>query len=307
MAADTPAALAPAAVEVEPPVAAVAEPTTPAAAGAAETLERSDTAVLSAETAAFAQDVPEIVEAAPEAGADPAAAVPDEGAAPPAQPSRPLPPPDPGTGLSTIVEGGANGRLEVALTFDAGADTGYGAEILDLLRDEGIPATFGMTGLWAQANPDLVQRMVAEGHQLINHTWDHASLTGANTGLPPMTPEQVTQQLADTEAVVRDLTGYEMRPYFRPPYGDYDEASLRYLYDNGYYLSIWWTCDSHGWAGWGSQEIIDYCTTNIRPHEILLLHVGASAAGDFEALPGLIQFFRDSGYSFVTIEQMLQP
>jgi peptidoglycan/xylan/chitin deacetylase (PgdA/CDA1 family) len=224
-----------------------------------------------------------------------------------AQSGRPPPPPDPGTGLSTIVEGGANGRLEVALTFDAGADTGYAAQILDLLRDEGIPATFGMTGLWAEANPELVQRMVIEGHQLINHTWDHASLTGANTGLPPQTPEEVTQQLVSTEAVVRDLTGYELRPYFRPPYGDYDEASLGYLAANGYYLSIWWTCDSHGWAGWGAQEIIDYCTTNLVEDEILLLHVGAAAGGDFEALPGLIQFFRDSGYAFVTVEQMLQP
>ncbi|MGH2615157.1 MAG: polysaccharide deacetylase family protein, partial [Thermomicrobiales bacterium] len=222
--------------------------------------------------------------------------------------NRPPPPPEPGDGMSAIVEGGANGRLEVALTFDAGADTGYGAEILDLLRDEGLKATFGMTGLWAEANPDLVQRMVAEGHQLMNHTWDHASLTGANTGMPAQTPEQVAQQLGDTEAVVRDLTsGYEMRPYFRPPYGDYDATSLGYLYNNGYYLSIWWTCDSHGWAGWGAQEIIDYCTTNLVEDEILLLHVGNAAATDFEALPGLIQFFRDSGYAFVTVEQMLQP
>lgn len=226
---------------------------------------------------------------------------------PAAQIARIAPPPDPGTGLAEIVESGPNDRLEVALTFDAGADVGYAADILDLLRDEGIHATFGMTGQWANDNPDLVRRMVAEGHQLINHTWDHASLTGANTGLPPMTPEQVTQELDDTENIVREATGgYEMRPYFRPPYGDYDEASLGYLYNNGYYLLIWWTCDTHGWDGWGSQEIIDYCTTNISQHEILLLHVGAAAAGDFEALPGLISFFRDNGYAFVTVEQMLQ-
>jgi peptidoglycan/xylan/chitin deacetylase (PgdA/CDA1 family) len=98
-----------------------------------------------------------------------------------------------------------------------------------------------------------------------------------------------------------------MRPYFRPPDGDYDGASLGYLYDDGYSLTIWWTCDTRGWAGWGTQQIIDYCTTNIAEDEILLLHVGAAAAGDFEALPGLIQFFRDNDYDFVTIEQMLQP
>jgi peptidoglycan/xylan/chitin deacetylase (PgdA/CDA1 family) len=287
--------------------AAAVDTTAEVADAAAETLDPSAPEVLSStDAAAFAQDVP--------AGANPfpesvltTDEVADDAVAPAAKIVRPPRPPDPGTGLSTIVDRGTNGRLEVALTFDAGADTGYAAEILDLLREEGIKATFGMTGVWAQANPELVRRMVAEGHQLINHTWDHSSLTGANTQMSPMTPEQVTQQLADTEAVVRDLTGYEMRPYFRPPYGDYDAASLGYIYDNGYSETIWWTCDTRGWAGWGAQQIVDYCTTNIAEDEILLLHVGAAAVGDFEALPGLIQFFRDSGYRFVTIEQMLQP
>jgi peptidoglycan/xylan/chitin deacetylase (PgdA/CDA1 family) len=296
-----------AAAPVVAPESAAVDTTTDIAGAAVETLDPAAPKVRSSTgTAAFAQDIP----AGPDLVSEPSLTGDDvegDAGAPAATIMRPPPPPDPGTGLSTIVEGGTNGRLEVALTFDAGADTGYAAEILDLLRDEGIKATFGMTGVWAQANPDLVQRMVAEGHQLINHTWDHSSLTGANTQMPPMTPEQVTQQLGDTEAVVRDLTGYEMRPYFRPPYGDYDEASLGYLYDNGYSETIWWTCDTRGWAGWGAQQIIDYCTTNIAEDEILLLHVGAAAVGDFEALPGLIQFFRDDGYSFVTIEQMLQP
>jgi peptidoglycan-N-acetylglucosamine deacetylase len=316
--------------ETAPAVAAAPESNTPPEAPSAEVVEQADieAAVPEAvgqpasetdpatgsDSAAFAQTVPAVSEPLPDTTAvedAPIENAPVDGvaAAPAVQTTsnRPPPPPDPGTGQSLIVESGSNGRLEVALTFDAGADTGYGAEILDLLRAEGIPATFGMTGLWAQANPDLVQRMAAEGHQLINHTWDHASLTGANTGMPAQTPEQIAQQLGDTETVVRDLTGYEMRPYFRPPYGDYDAASLGYLYDNGYYLSIWWTCDSHGWAGWGAQEIIDYCTTNIVEDEILLLHVGNAAATDFEALPSLIRFFRDSGYAFVTVEQMLQP
>jgi peptidoglycan/xylan/chitin deacetylase (PgdA/CDA1 family) len=298
------------AVAVEPTVAPAAPQQ--AAIDPPATADVSDQSVAAAppaaETVAYAQDVPTVL--APAASAAPNSATApaeDAAAAPAAQSERPPPPPDPGTGMSEIVEGGPNDRLEVALTFDAGADTGYASQILDLLRDEGIHATFGMTGLWAQANPDLVKRMVAEGHQLINHTWDHASLTGANTGMPAMTPDQVAQELGDTEAVVRDLTGYDMRPYFRPPYGDYDETSLQYVYNNGYYLTIWWTCDTHGWDGWGSQQIVDYCTTNITSHEILLLHVGAAATGDFEALPALIQFFRDNGYAFVTIEQMLQP
>lgn len=287
------------------PAPTVAAPTpTQAAPAPTATVLVASVETPSASVAAFAQAVPAVdaPDPAPQTGSGGIRAVPA------AQADRPPPPPEDGSGLSEIIESGPNDRLEVALTFDAGADKGYASDILDLLRDEGIHATFGMTGQWASEHPELVQRMVAEGHQLINHTWDHASLTGANTGLPPMTPEQVTQELTDTANLVRDITGgYELRPYFRPPYGDYDEASLGYLYDNGYYLSIWWTCDTHGWDGWGSEKIIDYCTTNISQHEILLLHVGAAAAGDFEALPGLIDFFRDNGYTFVTIEQMLQP
>ena len=80
---------------------------------------------------------------------------------------RPPPPPDPGTGLSTIVDRGTNGLLEVALTFDAGADTGYAAEILDLLRDEGIKASFGMTGVWARRIPSWCSAWLprASAHQ----------------------------------------------------------------------------------------------------------------------------------------------
>jgi peptidoglycan/xylan/chitin deacetylase (PgdA/CDA1 family) len=221
--------------------------------------------------------------------------------------SRPAPPPPPADGLSAVVEGGTNDRLEVALTFDAGADRGHAEAILDLLAGYGIRASFGMTGQWAEANPDLVQRMVVEGHMLFNHTWDHRSLTGANTGQPPMTADEVAWQVGETERVVRELTGYELKPYFRPPYGDYDATSLGYLYDNGYYISIFWTCDTRGWAGWSAQQIVDYCTVNLKSDEIILLHVGAAAAGDYESLPALIDSFAAQGYTFVTVEEMLQP
>lgn len=252
-------------------------------------------------TVAFAQDG--VLTPAPPN--DPNATNPNAAAAE----TRPPPPPDPGTGLSTVIQGGSpDGRLEVALTFDAGADRGYGSEILDLLRDEGVQATFGMTGVYAEQNPDIVQRMLAEGHQLMNHTWNHPSLTGGNTGMPPLTADELSTQLWDAENLVTEITGgYAMRPYFRPPYGDYDAASLGYLYNDGFPLTVWWTCDSHGWAGWGAQEIVDYCTTNLVEDEIILMHVGAEAVSDFEALPGMIQSFRDKGYAFVTVEQMLQP
>lgn len=227
----------------------------------------------------------------------------------PAKPTRPPPPLRPDDGTILTYARGPSGRLEVALTFDAGADTGYAAQILDLLRDDGIHATFGMTGLWAQTNPDLVKRMVAEGHQLINHTWDHASLTGASTGKDVMTYEQLTKELADTEDLIHELTGYELKPYFRPPYGDIGPITGGYLARAGYYVNVMWSCDSFGWNGFGADQIVDRCTSAERggPGAIILMHIGAGAAGDFEALPDLIDYYRSQGYAFVTVEQMLQP
>lgn len=220
---------------------------------------------------------------------------------------RPAPPPPPADGSLMEVWRGPYDRLEVALTFDAGADTGYAADILDTLQAYGIKATFGMTGVWAQNNPDLIRRMANEGHQLINHTWSHASFTGASTGLEPQTYEMMLEELNSTEQVVWDIAGYEMKPYVRPPYGDYGPTTSSYLVDAGYYINVMWTCDSFGWKGWDAAQIVSHCTTDIGPGEIILLHVGASAPGDYEALPGLIETFSSLGYNFVTIEQMLQP
>lgn len=220
---------------------------------------------------------------------------------------RPPPPPPPPDGSLLTIARGPSDRLEVALTFDAGADTGYAADILDLLSDYGIKATFGMTGVWAESNPELVQRIANEGHQLINHTYDHASFTGISTGVEPQTYESILSQLDRTEQIVRDLTGYEMKPYVRPPYGDIGPMTSGFLIEAGYYLNVMWTCDSYGWKGWDAAQIVAHCTTDIGPGEIILLHVGASAPGDFESLPGMISTFTDLGYSFVTVEQMLQP
>src|SRR5690606_33655847 len=75
----------------------------------------------------------------------------------------------------------------IALTFDAGSDRGYAPMILDVLKQEGIRATFGMTGSWAEQNPDLILRIVNEGHMMMNHTWSHRSFTGQSAANPLLT------------------------------------------------------------------------------------------------------------------------
>jgi peptidoglycan/xylan/chitin deacetylase (PgdA/CDA1 family) len=192
----------------------------------------------------------------------------------------------------------------VALTFDAGSDTGYAGTILDVLRNNGIHAAFGMTGRWAEANPALVQRMVSEGHELINHSYDHPSFTGLSTNSRPLTQEQRWSQLDRTEQIVRDLTGASTKPYFRPPYGDFDDSVLADVGARGYRYAVMWTVDSRGWQGIAPDAIVHRCLDMAEAGAIYIFHVG-SESRDAAALQPVIDGLRDRGYEFATISELI--
>jgi peptidoglycan/xylan/chitin deacetylase (PgdA/CDA1 family)/N-acetylmuramoyl-L-alanine amidase len=239
--------------------------------------------------------------------APPASPTPSGEDAGPTPTPRPEPLPDDGE-TAQVHYYGDSGRPEIALTFDLGSDRGHTEQILDFLAEHGIRASFGVTGLWAEENPDLLRRIVDDGHMLFNHTYSHASFTGASTGQPPLTAEERVAEIARTEAIVLDLTGYDMRPYFRLPYGDgADDAQvMRDIYAAGYYLVIMWTCDSYGWKQWTPAEIIQHCAGSAQPGGIILMHVGSDGT-DQDALPGLVEQLAADGYAFVTVEEILQP
>ncbi len=221
---------------------------------------------------------------------------------------RPVPP-ETGQDRSLIVERGGSGRLEVAFTFDAGEGAGYTTEILDLLDAYGIPGTFGVTGVWAEQNPELMRRIVDDGHQLLNHTYDHSSFTGFSLGTEPLTEDERREQIETTERIIADVTGgYETSPYFRFPYGDEDPESLDLLGELGFDYTMWWSCDTQGWNGYTPDEIVVMCGTDADkggPGAILLMHVAED--NDWNALEPLIEDYLDAGYEFVTTEQLIQP
>jgi peptidoglycan/xylan/chitin deacetylase (PgdA/CDA1 family) len=194
---------------------------------------------------------------------------------------------------------------QIALTYDAGADRGQAAYILDLLAEYGVKATFGMTGVWAEDNPDLVLRMVNEGHQLINHSWNHPSFTGASVSSPlALTRAARVSQLNQTEDFVRNLTGYDMAPYWRPPYGDINSSVLTDVYTAGFYVTVMWSCDTLAWAGVSEATILNRCMYPARSGAIILMHVGADGL-DWAASDNMIEYFLANGYELVTIEEML--
>lgn len=228
------------------------------------------------------------------------------GGGPATQPTEPpvTAPPATGGAPATVLRIGNQSRNAVAFTFDAGSDAGYTAQILDTLAANGITASFGMTGRWAETYPDLLRRIVADGHTLINHTYDHKSFTGNSTGATPLTQAERWEELRRTEQIVADLTGATMQPFFRPPYGDYDDSVNADVGAIGYSYNVMWTVDSRGWMGYTAEQIVQRCTDLAEPGAIYVFHVG-SASQDGPALQQLIDNLRAAAYTIGDINAVL--
>lgn len=192
----------------------------------------------------------------------------------------------------------------VALTFDAGSDAGRTAEILRILADNHIHATFGLTGVWAQSNPALVKQIAAGGHQIVNHSWDHKSFTGYSSKTAPLTAAQITRELVETDALLGSLTGAGTHGWFRPPYGDRSTSVDQVAGAAGYRYDLMWTVDTLGWKGVSTETVVQRSLGALGPGEIILMHVG-SASTDAAALPALIAALQARGYSFASVASMV--
>jgi len=218
----------------------------------------------------------------------------------------PTPAPTPPSPPAQVIRKGNTNRKTVALTFDAGSDAGYAAQVLDTLKANGVHASFGMTGVWAERNPELVKRIAGEGHHLINHSYDHQSFTGASSGKPALTQAQRWEEMDKTETIVNQLTGATTKPYFRPPYGDYDDSVNADVGARGYQYNVMWSVDSGGWRGISTAEITQRCLDGAEPGAIVVMHVGA-ASQDGPALQGVIDGLRAAGYAIGAVPDVLAP
>jgi peptidoglycan/xylan/chitin deacetylase (PgdA/CDA1 family) len=202
-----------------------------------------------------------------------------------------------------MVTRGSPARRSVLLTFDAGADVGYAGQILDTLKAAGLRATFGITGRWAEQNPALVRRIVAEGHSIVNHTYDHRSFTGVSSHSAPLTPDERIAEITHADQVLTGLAGHPIRPWFRLPYGDGGHDVQAQVLQAGYRYVLGWTVDSLGWQGLSAAAISTRCLSRVAPGVIYLFHVG-SQSQDAAALPGIIQSLKDQGYGFETVADL---
>jgi peptidoglycan/xylan/chitin deacetylase (PgdA/CDA1 family) len=200
-----------------------------------------------------------------------------------------------------LVQRGPADKPWVALTLDAGASAEPVPQILKTLREHNVKITFFLTGKWIKDNPELTRQIVAEGHEIANHTFNHPDLRDLGD-------EAIHKELADTEALLEQTAGASSRPLFRPPYGAYDERVLRRLVGEGY-LPIYWTLDSLDSVGEPKTAdfLFERVTGKLTPDKlrgaIILAHCGSQPTAD--ALPRILDRFAEMGFEVKKVSEVL--
>lgn len=184
----------------------------------------------------------------------------------------------------------------IYLTFDEGYEVGYTESILDTLKEKGVPAAFFITGDYLEKEPELVQRMVDEGHIVGNHTQNHPSL-------PQVTDDaKARAELSTLADGFRELTGKEMK-YFRAPKGEYNERTLALVRDMGY-TDVFWSFAYQDWEQGkerGKEYAVEKVTEGLHGGIVILLH--AVSSDNAEALGEIIDAARAKGLVFRSLDE----
>ena len=185
----------------------------------------------------------------------------------------------------------------IYLTFDVGYENGNVAKTLDILKEEGVQASFFILENVINKNPDLILRMADEGHNVCNHTSSHKNLTNASK-------DEFISELNNLSQKYKELTGKEMTKCFRPPEGTFNTEMLNRASELGYKTVFW----SFAYADWDNKaqmseraamkKILD----NIHNGEIMLLH--PTGATNVKILKAVIRELKSQGYHFATVDKL---
>lgn len=183
------------------------------------------------------------------------------------------------------------GEKYIALTFDDGPKVGTTDVLLDGLAQRRASATFFLIGRQIQGNEALVKRMAAEGHQVGNHTWNHARLTEASTGT-------ITQEIGQTDQLLQNLLG-PGEYWVRPPYGGVTSGTESAV---GVPM-VKWSVDPRDWESLNTDQVVQAVLKTVKPNSIILLHDIYPTS--VEAALQLVDLLRQEGYQFVTVRELL--
>ena len=195
---------------------------------------------------------------------------------------------------------GDAGEKKIYLTFDCGYENGNSPAILDALKKHNAPATFFVVGHFLESAPEIVKRMVEDGHTVGNHTYHHYDMSKISD------PAVFEKEMDDVRALFKETTGTEMAMYYRPPQGKYSEENLKMAKDLGYSTFFWslayvdWNVDAQP----SHEEAFSKLTGRIHPGAVVLLHNTSKTNG--EILDELLTKWEEMGYTFGKLEELTE-
>ena len=193
---------------------------------------------------------------------------------------------------------GNKDEKRVYLTFDEGYENGYTGAILDTLKEKDVVATFFVTMPYVKKNPDLIQRMIDEGHIVGNHTVNHPSMPSVEDD------NKLKKEIMDLHEYMINNFDYEMT-YLRPPKGEYSERTVKISRDLGYSTVLWssayddWDVNKQGRHDYARRMIYD----NLHNGAVMLLH--AVSSDNTELLGEVIDEIRNRGYEIMPLDEFV--
>lgn len=187
----------------------------------------------------------------------------------------------------------------IYLTFDCGYENGNTEAILDALKKHNVKATFFVVGHYVASAPELLKRMVEEGHTVGNHTYHHPDMSAISD------LSSFKKEMDDVAGAFKEVTGTELSMYYRPPQGKYSTDNLKMAQQLGYSTFFW----SLAYVDWNAdaqpthEEAFNKLTGRIHPGAVVLLHNTSKTNG--EILDELLTKWEDMGYRFGTLEELI--
>jgi len=194
----------------------------------------------------------------------------------------------------------APGRMQIALTFDAGDGVDALPELLTALRDASVKSTFFLTGEWAKRYLNSAKQIVADGHEIGNHSWSHPDLT-------TLSDRDISWQIKRADTAIRSFYGQSTRPLFRAPFGARNQRVLGVAEALGY-RSIYWSIDSLDSVGppKGASFIVARITgqlDQVLDGAIVLFHVGNESTA--RALPEILRIMKARHFKCVVVSSLI--
>ena len=182
-------------------------------------------------------------------------------------------------------------KKRIALTFDDGPHPIYTPQMLELLKEEQVPATFFLLGENVELYGDVVKEIAKEGHLIGNHTYHHVQVTSLSL-------EEACKEIQETSDLIEELTGTGTE-YVRPPFGTWNEE----LEERLNLIPVMWSIDTKDWTTQNVDWIVRETVKHAEDHDIILMHDSYQSTVD--AVKRIIEQLEAEGFEFVTVDEII--